>query len=185
MKELKENLSFLRSKKRIFYFSIFLFFASTFLGYFFPLFEGTILKTIKELLKMFEGKNFFESFLLLFFNNARSSLFAIVLGLFFSVIPLLILFFNGYLIGFVVNLVAKEKSLFEIWRLLPHGIFELPAFFISCVLGMNLGLVVLREFSFKKTIESLEQALRIFVSILIPLLLIAAFIEALLIFSAK
>ncbi|MEM4605547.1 MAG: stage II sporulation protein M [Candidatus Pacearchaeota archaeon] len=182
MRELKEYLSFLKSKKNIFYFSLLLFFFSAFLGYFFPLFENIIVEIIKDLINMFEGKNFFESFLLLFFNNARSSLLAIIFGLFFSVIPVLILFFNGYLVGFVVNLVAKEKSLFEIWRLLPHGIFELPAFFISCVLGINLGLVVLREFSFKKTIEALEQALKIFVLIVIPLLLIAGFIEALLIF---
>lgn len=185
MKEIKKIISFLKEKKKMLYVSIFVFIFSIFLGYFFPLFKDLLIETIKNLLKMFEGKNFFETFLLLFFNNARSSLLAIILGLFFSIIPFLILFFNGYLVGFIINFVSKEKSFFEIWRLFPHGIFELPAFFISCILGINLGLVVLREFSFKKIIKVLEISLRIFVLVVLPLLLIAAIVETALIFLMK
>ncbi len=182
MKEIKEKLVYLKSFKRFFYLNFLVFIISFLIGFFFPVMEKEFLEIIKEFLEIFEGKNFFETFLLLFFNNSRISLLAIFLGIFLGFIPMLILFFNGYLAGFVFRFVSKEKSFFEIWKFFPHGVFELPAFFISCALGLNLGIILIKEFSFKKTIEELEKALKVFVLIIIPLLLIAALIETILIF---
>jgi len=33
-----------------------------------------------------------------------------------------------------------------LWRLVPHGIFELPAVFISLGLGIKLGTFIFREY---------------------------------------
>ena len=62
-------------------------------------------------------------------------IFGIVLGI-FSIITAIA---NGYLLGFVSLLVVKQAGISVLWKLFPHGIFELPALFISLGLGLRLG----------------------------------------------
>src|SRR5205807_4172647 len=68
---------------------------------------------------------------------SEACLIALVGGIFFGVSSFLILFFNGFIIGFVVLSLLfipgnpLRNVLYIIAGLVPHGIFELPAFFIS------------------------------------------------------
>ena len=45
--------------------------------------------------------------------------------------------FNGYVIGFILEKSVLIDGLGVLWKLVPHGIFELPAIFIS------FGLVII------------------------------------------
>ena len=101
----------------------------------------------------------------------------IVLG----VIPLFVTIANGYVIGVVSKMVVAGSNIVELWRLLPHGIFEIPAILISFALGMKLGTFVFAKKPGEEVINRFRLGLKVFLLIILPLLIIAAIIEGLLI----
>lgn len=164
-----------------FIYSIIAIFLTFFLiGYFFPnFFVEEIMQMIEEMISEFIGIGIFETIIKIFFNNLVASFFAIIFGIIFGIFPIFAAMLNGYIVGFVANHVVKEKGLLVLWRLLPHGIFELPAIFISMGLGVWLGFSLFQEK--KKLKEKIINGLKTFVTIVIPLLIIAAIIEGILI----
>ncbi len=145
-------------------------------------FEEKILELIKEMMKLFLGKNLVETISLIFLNNARACLFSIALGILFGILPLISAIFNGYLVGFVIKTVTAQEGLFVLWRLLPHGIFELPAVLISMGLGLRIGLDLFKDNAGKKLKRNFRQSMNAFFRIILPLLIVAAIIEGTLIF---
>jgi stage II sporulation protein M len=77
--------------------------------------------------------------------------------------------------------VVYEEGILVLWRLLPHGIFELPALFLSAGLGLRLGTFIFRKNKLKSLKNYLFESLRVFLFIIFPFLLIAAIIEGILI----
>jgi stage II sporulation protein M len=104
---------------------------------------------------------------------------ALIFGIVFGLFPLGTAIVNGYVAGFVANMSVAKKGIFVLWRLFPHGIFELPAVLISIGLGMRLGTILFRKASFK---EEIIESARFFILIIVPLLIVAAVIEGILIF---
>ena len=49
------------------------------------------------------------------------------------------------MIGFTAQFVAREEGIFILWKLLPHGVFEIPAVVIAMGLGLYLGSRLLEE----------------------------------------
>jgi len=154
---------------------------SIILGFIFPsVFEGQIKKLIQSLAEQVKGLNFIELFIFIFTNNLKTAFLGMILGL-IIIIPIFYCLFNGYVLGFVANLVSKEQGFSSLWRILPHGVFEIPALFLSLALGLRLGMFL---FAKKKKLylkENLSSSLRVFVYVIIPLLLIAGLIETCLI----
>lgn len=73
-------------------------------------------------------------------NNATSAFLALFLGIFLALAPIGNAIVNGAVVGYVLSKVfAATGSYLSFWKLLPHGVFELPAIFISIGLGMKLG----------------------------------------------
>jgi stage II sporulation protein M len=145
-------------------------------------FEEKILELIKEMMNLFLGKNLVETISLIFLNNARACLFSIALGIMFGILPIISAIFNGYLVGFVIKTVTAQEGLFVLWRLLPHGIFELPAVLISMGLGLRIGLDLFKDNAGKKLKRNFRQSMNAFFRIILPLLIVAAIIEGTLIF---
>ena len=106
-----------------------------------------------------------------------------ILGIFFGIFPLWFTLQNGYVLGFVSSISVGEAGIGSLWRIIPHGIFELPAIFISLGLGIKLGSFVFYKDSRKKFNEFLKNSLRVFIFIVIPLLVLAGIIEGFLICS--
>ena len=79
-----------------------------------------------------------------------------------------------------VCLVVKVAARRGTFLLVPHGIFELPAILFSIGIGFKIGIDL---FSRKKgnLKYNLREALRFFIYIILPLLIIAAIIEGALI----
>lgn len=154
------------------------------IGFSYPVFfKERVADFILNLKDIFADKNLFETVLLIFFNNFQASFFAILLGIGFGIIPLIIAIINGYLIGFVSRSVVEMESGWILLRLIPHGIFELPAFLFSVSLGLKIGLSF---FDSKKSMKNeVKKALKFFLFVVVPLLFIAAIIESLLIFFTK
>jgi len=117
----------------------------------------------------------------IFFNNLRTTI-IMLLGGTFLFIPLLILMVNGFLVGFVLRLFLEEgHSIFEfIQSLFLHSIFELPAVFISAAIGIRIGLAYILPKGNRVVAvsERIKEAGAIYIAIVIPLLLLAAFAEA-------
>ena len=142
-----------------------------------------MLKKIAEM--VFEGPAW-KGIAILFFNNFFASLQMMLLGVLLSMPPLLGLFANGALLGsLLVELGREGVPLLSFWiaGIMPHGIFELPAFIISAAFGLKAGYHLLFPLPQKKRRESLGIVWKEFFALLplvISLLVLAAIIEVLL-----
>lgn len=118
---------------------------------------------------------------IIFVKNVGALLLSLVLSPFFCLIPIIALVFNGWLLGLVATRVIQEQSLgYLLAGLLPHGIFELPAFIIGEAVALSFGSTVLLTV-FKKGDKNqlrlkLRQNLK-YLTLALLLLLPAAVIE--------
>ena len=182
--EYKECWEYLKESKKFIYLVMGIFFVFTMAGFFIPAPEylsEQIMKFIEELLIKTEGLSQFQLIKFIFFNNLKSSFFGMILGILFGVFPVLATIVNGYVLGFVAVLSVSHAGIPSLWRLLPHGIFEFPAIFISLGLGLRLGTFVFKKNEWKFLKKNLFKSLKIFVLIIIPLLIVAGVIEGCLI----
>lgn len=177
----KLSLKYLKEIKNYIWFVLVLFCCVGVFGYLFPVFfEEQILKLIEDLIKQTEGLGVFGLIRFIFVNNLRSSFFAMLFGIFFGILPFVVIVVNGYVLGFVANKTVSSEGFLVLWRLLPHGIFELPAVLISIAIGLKLGMFLFVYRGRKKGKEfrrGLVDAFRVFILIVIPLLVLAAIIE--------
>ena len=173
-------------KSRNYFYAVFLLFVlSALFGYIFPVFFVEFIKKfVEEIVGKTRGMNFFQLFIFIFSNNIITAFFAVLFGIIF-VFPLFLAFFNGYVLGFVSNKVAGSFGYSILLRLLPHGIFEIPALIISLGLGLRLGISLFLKNPGKSLVYNLKNSLRVFVYIILPLLIIAGIIEAGLMFLLK
>ena len=152
------------------------------IGFLFPIFfEEQILDLIKELIAQTEGLGTFGLTKFIFLNNIKSSFFSMALGIFLGIFSFLILIVNGYVLGFVASKSVAVEGILVLWRLLPHGIFEIPAVMISAGLGLKLGAYLFVKHKKGDFKQWLLNSLRVFLFIVVPLLIIAAIIEGILI----
>ena len=76
----------------------------------------------------------------IFLKNAVALLLSFALSPIFCLVPILALAVNGWLVALVSTIVMEEKSLgFVLAGLLPHGIIELPAFFMGEAAALSFG----------------------------------------------
>jgi stage II sporulation protein M len=116
----------------------------------------------------------------LFLNNLQACILLFLGGATFGILTIFIIGTNGLVIGAIVELVREQQSLtYVLAAIVPHGIFEIPAFIISATLGVLLARSLWSELYGKA--DAAGQALRlarIFLTVVIPLVAIAAFTEA-------
>ncbi len=175
--------SYLKESRSYFLAIIIIFVFSILIGFFFPAFLKELINSIiQNLAEKTQGMGFPQLFLFILENNVMTSFFGLILGVFLGVIPLILVVFNGYVLGFVSVKVAGAAGYFSLVRLLPHGIFEMPALIISLGLGLKLGRFIFSRNPGEKLKYDLENSLRVFLFIVIPLLFLAAIIETALIF---
>lgn len=222
-KEFNESLNFIKESRKFIYVGLIIFIFSFFIGLFVPIpleIQEKLMELIQEIIESTEGLNSLGLVSFIFFNNSLSSFNAIIFGVLFGIFPIMASFFNGYFIGFVSKLSIAEVGVSSLWKLLPHGIFELPAIFISFGLGIRVGFwliweplkfyweenklviplfilfylptliitLIYNNHFYKKMNSSwinfkniLMKSLKVFIFIIIPLLIIAAIVEGLLI----
>ena len=135
-------------------------------------------RVIAGLLEKISSLSLFETILFIFKTNLTSAFFSILLGVFLGAFPVLVITINGLLVGSVLReAIAKAGSSAVAWRVLPHGIFEIPAILIACALGIRIGLSVSERPFLKAMGVRYREALLVFVFVVLPLLLVAATIE--------
>jgi len=112
----------------------------------------------------------------LFIHNALATLFAVTSGAFFAILPVLSIIVNGYIAGVVLIPNLESAGL-----ILPHGIFELPAYFLATSYGIWLGLWPFGKNRLERIRLRIMHCIRLYFLVLLPLLFVAAIIESTLI----
>jgi len=140
------------------------------------------MKSVGEMIDSLEGKSVVELIWFIFWNNLRAGFMAIVLGISFGVLPLVIGVVNGYLVGFVAREAVMQEGIVILWQLAPHGIFELPAILLSIGIGIKVGVSMFGGRGVGDRLKyNFIEGFRFFVFVIFPLLVIAGIIEGLLI----
>ncbi|MAG02694.1 hypothetical protein CMI42_05130 [Candidatus Pacearchaeota archaeon] len=142
----KKAIKDLRKIKTHFWISFLLFFLITFIGFLIPnLFEENIKEIIRNLLTKTQDLNTLELIRFITVNNMTSAFFGMALGIVLGVLPLSVIILNGYILGYAINKTVAIEGFLIIWKLLPHGIFEIPAILISVALGLRLGIELMHN----------------------------------------
>jgi len=119
----------------------------------------------------------------IFINNSIVCLFTILSGFLpFVFLPVVACIKNAYPVGLLLagfDILKKNTFLIALVALVPHGIFEIPAVLYAFSIGVHLCLSIttsiVKRVPTKKYIVEIKNA---FIFIILPMLLIAAFIEA-------
>lgn len=122
----------------------------------------------------------------IFLNNVRSLLLAAFLAIFsFGSLALFLLLIPMALVGFLAGEVAvlgNDPITFLFAFIAPHGVFELPAAIIATGFALRLGASIISPPSGvtagENMIHALADFIKVFVFVVVPLLLLAAFVEA-------
>ena len=119
--------------------------------------------------------------LFIFIKNASVLLLSFVLSPILCFMPILALTVNGWVLAFVSSIVIQEESLgYLLAGLLPHGIFELPAFILGEAAALSFGTMVIIALFRKERrnllLPNLKRNLK-YLMIALALLLPAAIIE--------
>lgn len=181
----RKSWNYFKESKNYIIFAIGIFLLFFLIGFLFPVFfTEQITKILEQLVRQVEGKNAVQIISFIFLNNLKASFLSLFLGLFLCLFPLSALIVNGYVAGFVSRTAVSKEGILILWRLFPHGIFELPAVLVSMGLGLKLGMIPFKgkKDMIKEIKKELIDASKFFILIIIPLLIIAAIIEGALIF---
>jgi uncharacterized membrane protein SpoIIM required for sporulation len=117
---------------------------------------------------------FIAFFIVIFLNNAFTCFLNILTGPLIGIFPLFSTVINGGLLGWL----AHEEGLFVFLVVVPHGIFELPAYFLSVAIGLKLAREVLKPKEERQLRITLGESFRVYLRLIVPLLIIAAIIES-------
>lgn len=125
----------------------------------------------------------------LFFNilvqNVMATIFVVISGVMAGVIPTFAISSNGFGLG-VLYRQASGVSGFPAaaLKVLPYGVFEIPALLIAASYGLWLGVLAVRRMRGKESTLlrfHIEHAFRRYFAVVFPLLIVAAAIETALI----
>lgn len=118
----------------------------------------------------------------IFTNNLRVDVLVIVSGVFFAIVPMLVLITTGFMIGaFIARLtlqfgLSKAAALVSL-GIIPHALTELFGLFVACALGIrlfhNLAAIIAGEIDWETTKTEL-----ITISMYFPFLLMLLYVSA-------
>ncbi len=120
-------------------------------------------------------------------NNIRIAVFSFILGVLFSYFTLVILFTNGYMLGYIsalylhtaVALAKPELGWYFVAGVGPHGVLEIPAILLGATAGVAIGASWIFPGRRRRSVALAETAREtlLLVSAAAILLVIAGFIE--------
>ncbi len=183
--QFKESLSYIKESSGYIYLAILIFIISGIFGFVNASNLTFIDNLLKEIISQTTNLNALELIFFILQNNLLSALISLAGGIFLGIFPIFNAMTNGVIIGYVMSRSYSVAGLGILWRLVPHGIFELPAIFISLGLGMKLGFSIVLKNRSKEFARRFYSSANAFLMVVIPLLIIAAIIEGFLIAFIK
>jgi len=153
----------------------------------FPIYlpEGTLSEGLQQVTEILPFANPGPA-LLIFWHNTRVLILGMILGVFsFGVLGLLPVLASMGISGYLIQILANNGFSAErvvVGLFAPHGILEIPAILFSAGAVLRIGLMLATPDSEKTVgevfIRSMAVWTKVMVGYVLPLLLIAAFIEA-------
>jgi len=129
-----------------------------------------------------EGGKLFFAILL---QNVTTSFLILFSGVLIGIVPIFSMGSNGFILGVMYRHAAEVSGYSKAaLKMLPHGVFELPALLIAASYGLWLGMTVVQRMRGKESTRlrfQIEHAFRRYFTIVFPLLIVAAAIETALI----
>lgn len=124
--------------------------------------------------------------LTIFFQNVRVLLLLALLGTFtFGILGILVFMAPWVIVGFAAGqifLAGENPLLFIAATVLPHAIFELPAIMLAAAAALRWHLTVIapppNSTLSEAFVATAAEFTRIFIGLVLPILLLAAFVEA-------
>lgn len=139
-------------------------------------------KSLMGFAGMFRGLSKWQLAGAIFLNNSIKSAAAIFLGALLGVLPVIFLVINGVALGAIVTVSLGSRGVWQsAMAIVPHGIVELPAVFLATSIGLLLGGHVFKRLLRRPQPplrEELAAASRCLFRVIVPLLALAALIEA-------
>lgn len=140
---------------------------------------GFLQKTVDELMGRFRNLRALEFIFQIFLNNLIATYLVSCLIVLFGIVPAFAAAANGILVGWVLAVTPAMGIAEAAAALAPHGLFEIPAVSIAWGIGIwrGLGHRISTRFA-AGALQRWRMANRVFFTVVVPLLLIAAVIEA-------
>jgi stage II sporulation protein M len=119
-------------------------------------------------------------FTMILANNLQACLLLFLGGASLGILTVFVILTNGLIIGAIVEIVRESRGLLYVSAaIVPHGIFEIPSFVIAGGLGFALAAAMAAEWrGVGDSAEAAGRFGRLFLLIVVPLVVIAAFTEA-------
>jgi stage II sporulation protein M len=120
-----------------------------------------------------------ELFSAILTNNVVASFLFLVSGIVVGVPPLLFIVLNGFYVGWVSYSAASELGIgFVLMTLLPHGVIEIPAITLCAAMGVGLGYQIINKLRRREGLQRyVADSLNVFITRVVPMLIVAAIIE--------
>jgi len=148
----------------------------------FPQMADTFEESLGGFVKVFRGLPKGRLAAAIFLNNTIKTLLAILLGTLFGLLPAFFLVVNGAALGAVLSMSTRSRGLWvSLLSVVPHGVIELPAVFLGTAIGIMMGMMIMRKLTAKSDAKiggELGHAMKFFVTLIVPLLFVAALVEA-------
>ena len=178
-KQCREAARYVRRARTSVYLAMVVFVAGVAAGLLFSSRFDMLLDSLRIIAEGFKGRGGGATVIMIFLRNFSAVTFSLLSGALLGIVPVTAAGINGVLVGVVISYGVKTGLLAVLGRLLPHGIFELPAIFLSWGMGIWLGAWPFRGDSHETFFERLKGALSVLFFFIVPLLMIAAVIEGL------
>ena len=120
-----------------------------------------------------------ELFSAILTNNVVASFIFMASGVLVGVPPLLFMALNGFFVGWIAYSAASQLGLgFVLLTLLPHGVIEIPAITLSAAMGVGLGYHIINKIRRGEGLQRyVMDSLNVFITRIVPMLIVAALIE--------
>ena len=172
-----DSLKTILEAKQFIFFAGLLYCCSTIAGWLYADNFSFLEDQIRRLAAQFAGKDAITFIFKIFVHNLIATYVAMCVVVLFGIVPLIIAVFNGLVLGWII---AKAPGMSETnlsVMLIPHGIFEWPAMLIAWGVGIWRGAGYRLSNTPGTWKERWEKANKVFFTVILPLLLIAAIIE--------
>jgi stage II sporulation protein M len=147
-----------------------------------PALVDPFVETLANFIKTFTGMPQWKLAIAIFLNNSLKTLMAILLGTVLGIMPVLFLLANGIALGLAFSLSLQARGLWaSLVSIVPHGVFELPAVFLGTSIGLMLGIRSMRRLLGRPDTmvnAGLSHGLKYYFTVILPLLALAALVEA-------
>jgi stage II sporulation protein M len=144
-----------------------------------------ILGPLREMFGPLAERSSFELFSFILFHNLSKAFLVLLFSPFILITPVIFIAVNGFFFGMVAGVAVAQVGISQFFlAIFPHGVVEIPTIFLVAGASAHLGIKVMKNFlGVQKDLRLvIKDTLLFFILVLVPLFVIASFLESFLTF---